>query len=300
MGQTKTTYYYDGADLVLEKKGTASTAYVAGPRIDEILTDSRKFSYQTDGQGSVLNLTDSLGAKSNTYSYAAYGSTKAQTGTTINTWLYTGRQYDSESGLYFNRNRYYSASLGKFITKDPIGLKGGDSNLYRYVWNQPSALVDPYGLWGLGVVASGSSEGGVGAAGAGGTVSAGSGIFGGGSQGLNSGGFTSAGGFAGGPGYGVGAPAVQSGGTSMATGAYSGVGTGGFITNATNVGQPAGPFNTYFVNTPAISFQFGESNGTWIFSVTAGPGLGASGGAYPTETLITWGQPSESPGSQDK
>jgi len=142
-GQT-TKYYYDGADLVLEKKGTVATAYVPGPRIDEILTDSRKYSYHTDGQGSVLNLTDSLGVKSNTYSYTAFGTTKAQTGTAINPWLYTGRQYDSESGLYFNRNRYYNPGLGRFMTQDPVGLKAG-INYYAYVGNDPVNYVDPYG-----------------------------------------------------------------------------------------------------------------------------------------------------------
>jgi len=109
------------------------------------LTDSRKFSYQTDGLGSVLNLTNSLGIKSNTYSYTAFGLTKAQTGSAINPWLYTGRQYDAESGLYFNRNRYYNPGLGRFITKDPIGIRGG-VNLYSYALNSPSNYTDPLGL----------------------------------------------------------------------------------------------------------------------------------------------------------
>ncbi|EMM4086377.1 protein rhsD [Shigella flexneri] len=55
-----------------------------------------------------------------------------------------GQQYDEESGLCYNRNRYYDPLQGRYITQDPIGLNGG-WNLYQYPLN-PIQYVDPLGL----------------------------------------------------------------------------------------------------------------------------------------------------------
>ncbi|EBY4636008.1 DUF4329 domain-containing protein [Salmonella enterica subsp. enterica serovar Enteritidis] len=55
-----------------------------------------------------------------------------------------GQQYDDESGLYYNRHRYYNPGQGRYITQDPIGLKGG-WNLYNYPLN-PVSEIDPLGL----------------------------------------------------------------------------------------------------------------------------------------------------------
>ena len=62
-------------------------------------------------------------------------------------FTFTSREYDSESGLYFYRARYYDPRAGRFITKDPIGFLGGDVNMYRYVFNNPVNLRDPLGLY---------------------------------------------------------------------------------------------------------------------------------------------------------
>jgi len=61
-------------------------------------------------------------------------------------YTFAGREYDTESGLYFYRARYYDASMGRFISKDPIGFIGRDINLYRYVGNNPIRFVDPWGF----------------------------------------------------------------------------------------------------------------------------------------------------------
>ncbi len=53
-----------------------------------------------------------------------------------------GQQYDEESGLYYNRNRYYDPLQGRYITQDPIDIKGG-WNLYSYALN-PVSWIDPF------------------------------------------------------------------------------------------------------------------------------------------------------------
>jgi RHS repeat-associated protein len=58
---------------------------------------------------------------------------------------FAGQQYDTESGLYYDRARYYDANVGRFISQDPLGFTAADPNLYRYVSNQPLVRVDPTG-----------------------------------------------------------------------------------------------------------------------------------------------------------
>ncbi|EKD44333.1 MAG: Wall associated protein [uncultured bacterium (gcode 4)] len=62
-----------------------------------------------------------------------------------NVRLFTGREYDKEIGLYYYRARYYSADLGRFISRDPIGT-ADNVNLYSYVGNSPVMYVDGMGL----------------------------------------------------------------------------------------------------------------------------------------------------------
>ena len=61
-----------------------------------------------------------------------------------NNLRFQGQYYDEESGLHYNRHRYYDPECGRFINQDPIGLLGGDNN-YLYVPN-PVTWVDPLGL----------------------------------------------------------------------------------------------------------------------------------------------------------
>ena len=57
---------------------------------------------------------------------------------------FQGQYYDEESGLHYNRFRYYDPEIGRFVSQDPIGFAGSD-NFYEYALN-PIRWVDPYGL----------------------------------------------------------------------------------------------------------------------------------------------------------
>ncbi len=163
---TTTQYYYDGDEVISEKTVSSSIYYIHTNRIDEIISDSRGYSYQYDGLGSVVNLTDASGVKVASYNYKAFGDMRSQSGAVSNAWLFTGRQFDSESGLYNYRNRYYAPAIGRFITQDPSLRFGArpvipylllthlndprQLHSYLYCINSPVNWVDPFGLnpWG--------------------------------------------------------------------------------------------------------------------------------------------------------
>ena len=97
-----------------------------------------------------IGLTDTTGNLVEAYRYNAYGQ-PLQVSTVGNPYMFTGRRFDSETGLYYYRARYYSPQLRRFIEPDPIGFEGG-MNLYAYVGNDPVNLIDPYGLDSIGKI----------------------------------------------------------------------------------------------------------------------------------------------------
>ena len=62
-----------------------------------------------------------------------------------NFFQYTGRDFDTETGLYYYRARYYDSSSGRFLSEDPIHF-GAGPNSFRFVNNNPVLLIDPMGL----------------------------------------------------------------------------------------------------------------------------------------------------------
>lgn len=143
----KTDYQYDGADIVAEIGGSAiSATYIRSLNIDESFVrqaGSNEY-YHTDALGSVLGLTTDNGQLATTYSYDPFGNTTI-TGSSSSPFQYTGRENDG-TGLYYYRARYYSPAIQRFISEDPIGLYGGDFNLYAYTRNNPIRYFDPWGL----------------------------------------------------------------------------------------------------------------------------------------------------------
>ena len=82
-----------------------------------------------------------------TYTYDSFGNQTASSGSLTNPFQYTGRELDTETGLYYYRARYYDPVAGKFISEDPIRWVGG-YNFFRYVSNEPTLVTDATGLIG--------------------------------------------------------------------------------------------------------------------------------------------------------
>jgi RHS repeat-associated protein len=143
-------YAYDGDNLVEEinSSGTAVARYSQGLNIDEPLVMLRGGStsyYEADGLGSVTSLTNAAGTAAQTYTYDSFGNTVATSGSLVNSFQYTGREFDPETSLYYYRARYYDSTVGRFSSEDPIRFLGG-RNFFAYVANEPTIYADPMGL----------------------------------------------------------------------------------------------------------------------------------------------------------
>ena len=146
-----TRYFYDGPNIVTEYDGAwnVQVQYTHTLEVDDPLTvtqGANTYYYHRDGLGSVVNLTDSAGNVVKTYAYKSFGEIYSETGSLVQPFTFTGREYDYESGLYYYRARYYDPRAGRFLTRDPIGFAGGDVNLYRGMGNDPVNWTDPFSL----------------------------------------------------------------------------------------------------------------------------------------------------------
>jgi RHS repeat-associated protein len=144
-----TNYLYDAPNLLqeIDNGGNTLARYTQGG-IDEPFAESRAMAasyYEQDFIGSVTSLTNGTGALANTYTYDSFGKLTASTGTLTNRFQFTGREFDSETGIYFYRARYYDSAQGRFISEDPIRFDGGN-DFYTYVHDNPVLFRDPTGL----------------------------------------------------------------------------------------------------------------------------------------------------------
>jgi len=101
--------------------------------------------FTKDHEGSIREMTNASGALVARYDYDPYGRRTLVSGTDLADFGFTGYYYDQATGLDFSRTRVYSADLGRWLSRDPIGEKGG-INLYDYVLNDPINRTDPLGL----------------------------------------------------------------------------------------------------------------------------------------------------------
>ena len=156
-----TTSYlvYDGWNLIAEyaASGTTPTArYIHGANVDEMLarTDTNgTVYYLQDAIGSTISLTDANGAVVENYRYDVYGAPSIYDSSfnlqpsslASNRFLFTGREWLPDIGLYDYRNRAYSPQVGRFLQTDPIRFDAKDVNIYRYVKNDILNKIDPSG-----------------------------------------------------------------------------------------------------------------------------------------------------------
>ena len=156
---TLTLNTYDNWNLIEERDGSgAQTArYVHGRKIDEIIVMVNRhgtFYPHHDALGNVTMLTGKDGRLVERYTYSVTGQVAISdaSGKTLaesaigNRWMFRGREWLQEAGLYDFRNRVYSVELGRFLQIDRIRFKGGDINIYRYCFNRYARGSDPLGL----------------------------------------------------------------------------------------------------------------------------------------------------------
>ncbi|QDU27747.1 tRNA(Glu)-specific nuclease WapA precursor [Anatilimnocola aggregata] len=151
-------FTYDGNQLALEFAGDdgsdLSHIYSWGPNVDQLIADI------THGDTPNFGLTDQLGTPRDFVAYDSgltdtvdtghriydsFGNLTSQAGTS-SLIGFTARPFDDSTGLQNNLNRWYDATVGRWMSEDPIGFAAGTPNLAEYIGNNPLDATDPNGL----------------------------------------------------------------------------------------------------------------------------------------------------------
>src|SRR6266513_1531924 len=127
-------YAYERDNLIEEtnSSGAAVARYEPTQNIDEPLAMLRSGAtsyFHADGLGSVTSLSNAAGSIANTYTYDSFGKLTGSSGSLVNSFRYTARESDIETGLYYYRARYYDSSLGRFLLKDPLDLLAAKTSI---------------------------------------------------------------------------------------------------------------------------------------------------------------------------
>jgi RHS repeat-associated protein len=124
--------------------------YLHGPETDQVLAEEANGQTRwllADHQGTIRQIVDGSGILLNQISYDSFGNITNQSNASVTfRFGYTGREFDSETGQYYYRSRYYDPKVGRFISEDGLGFGAGDTNLSRYVFNSPTNFTDPSGM----------------------------------------------------------------------------------------------------------------------------------------------------------
>ncbi|MBQ6060180.1 MAG: RHS repeat-associated core domain-containing protein, partial [Clostridia bacterium] len=146
VGNTVTNYTLHGSNLVHMVRGSTALHFFYDAQNRPAIVDyaGTKYAYVYSLQGDVLGLVNSSGTEVVRYVYDAWGRVLATTGTlastvgTIQPFRYRGYIYDTETGMYYLRSRYYNPVWQRFLNADSL-LKG---NVYQYCSCQPVNLTD--------------------------------------------------------------------------------------------------------------------------------------------------------------
>ncbi len=129
--------------------------YLWGERVDELLAQEDVTKNVTaadrvlwpivDHLGTVRDLVKQDGTVATHFVYDAFGGIVSGD-TSLTRYLFTSREFDVDTGLQYNRARWYDASTGRWISEDPLGFAAGDVNTARYVGSNPVRAGDASGL----------------------------------------------------------------------------------------------------------------------------------------------------------
>ncbi|MCP4581933.1 MAG: hypothetical protein GY839_09955 [candidate division Zixibacteria bacterium] len=144
-------YYYDQNAVLEERKAADDTLlahYSYADRLLNLSTDDGIQYYHHDALGSTVNLTDSDGNTLVSYTLDPWGNIRSQSGSSVNRQIFTGQEYDENTGLIYFGARYYDPDTSRFITQDPyLGDNSIPPSLHRYLYaySNPTVYVDLYG-----------------------------------------------------------------------------------------------------------------------------------------------------------
>ncbi|HEX7048139.1 MAG TPA: RHS repeat-associated core domain-containing protein, partial [Gammaproteobacteria bacterium] len=159
-GTAETHFTWDGTRLIAERDENGnllkSYRYGLGFAPTQVIDANGIYDVHVDHLDTPQTLTDQNGNVVWKADYTAYGSAAVDEdpdgdGTNITFNIrFPGQYFDAESGLHYNFHRYYDSMMGRYITRDPIGLVGG-LNVYGYVGGNPVTKIDPNGKFGFNV-----------------------------------------------------------------------------------------------------------------------------------------------------